>query len=158
MAQYDVSFIEEPCDFVDPLRQAAMAKELPTALLGDQSCRTLKEVALLLRLGAVDAVSVKLRRTGITEALKIIALCEAAGVPAVIGTDSESRIGALTRMHLHAATGYLHDWPAETHFFHKLSDDAFAGEFNFADGCVKPGDAPGFGAAIDRGKLETYQF
>jgi L-alanine-DL-glutamate epimerase-like enolase superfamily enzyme len=158
VAEHGVSFIEEPCSFSDPFRQAAMAAALPIALLGDQSCRTLREVALLLRLNAVGAVSVKLRRTGISEALKIIALCEAAGVPVVIGTDSESRIGALARMHLHTAVAYLQDWPAETHFFHKLMDDAFTGEFGFADGCVTPTDAPGFGASIDRNKLEQYRF
>jgi L-Ala-D/L-Glu epimerase len=158
VAQYGVSFIEEPCDFVDPYRQAAMAAALPIALLGDQSCSALHKVALLLRLNAVGAVSIKLRRTGITEALKITALCEAAGVPVVIGTDSESRIGALTRMHFRAALPYLQAWPAETHFFQKLADDVFAGEFQFVDGCVRPGDAPGFGASIDFNKLEKYRF
>lgn len=158
VAQYGVAFIEEPCSFADPLRQAAIASTLPVALLGDQSCRTMREVALLLRLNAVGAVSVKLRRTGITEALKIIALCEAAGIPIVIGTDSESRIGAMTRMHLRAAVPYLRDWPAETHFFQKLTDDVFSGEFGFASGTITPTDAPGFGAAIDRRKLEQYRF
>jgi L-alanine-DL-glutamate epimerase-like enolase superfamily enzyme len=158
VAAHGVSFIEEPCSFADPLRQAAMAAALPIALLGDQSCRTLREVALLLRLNAVGAVSVKLRRTGISEALKIAALCEAAGVPVVVGTDSESRIGALARVHLRAAIPYLSAWPAETHFFQKLTDDAFAGEFNFADGSIAPTDAPGFGAAIDRRKLDRYRF
>ena len=158
VAEHKVSFIEEPCAFVDPVRQAAMSSFLPIALLGDQSCRTLREVALLLRLNAVGAVSVKLRRTGITEGLKIVALCEAAGIPVVIGTDSESRIGALTRMHFRAAVSYLGAWPAETHFFQKLTDDAFAGEFHFADGCITPTDAPGFGAAIDPRKLEQYRF
>jgi len=158
VAQYGVSFIEEPCTFVDPFRQAAMASALPIALLGDQSCASLPEVAHLLRLNAVGAVSVKLRRSGITQALKIIALCEAAGLPVVIGTDSESRIGALARIHLRAAIPHLNPWPAETHFFQKLGDDVFAGEFQFKEGGVLPTDAPGFGASIDRRKLEKYRF
>ena len=111
-----------------------------------------------MRIGAVGAVSVKLRRTGLTESLKIIALCEAAGVPVVIGTDSESRIGSLVRMHLRAAIPSLAPWPTETHFFDKLGDDVFAGEFNFVDGTITPNDAPGFGAALDRRKLERYAF
>jgi L-alanine-DL-glutamate epimerase-like enolase superfamily enzyme len=158
VAEHDVAFIEEPCNFADPTRQAALATALPVALLGDQCCETLSAVATLLRLNAVGAVSVKLRRTGFTESLKIIALAEAAGVPVVIGTDSESRIGALARMHLRAAIPSLAPWPTETHFFDKLADDAFAGEFNFADGTLTPTDAPGFGAALDRRKLERYAF
>lgn len=157
VAKYNVSFIEEPCTFADPMRQAAMATALPIALLGDQSCRSLRDTAEMVRLNAVGAISVKLRRTGISEALKIISLAEAMGLPVVIGTDSESRIGALARIHLRAAIPYLDPWPIETHFFQKLTDDVFAGEFNFADGCVMPTGAPGFGAAIDRAKLEKYR-
>ncbi len=111
-----------------------------------------------IRASSVGAVSVKLRRTGITESLKIIALCEAAGLPVVIGTDSESRIGSLVRMHLRSAIPSLAPWPTETHFFDKLGDDTFAGDFNFADGTITPTDAPGFGAALDRRKIERYAF
>jgi L-alanine-DL-glutamate epimerase-like enolase superfamily enzyme len=157
VAAYGVSFIEEPCSFADPTRQAALAAMLPIALLGDQCCRTLRDVTLLARLNAVGAVSIKLRRTGISEALKIVAFCEAMGLPVVIGTDSESRIGAMARIHLRAAVSYFDPWPAETHFFQKLTDDVFAGDFCFADGCVTPTDAPGFGAAIDYAKLEKYR-
>ncbi|HEY7299182.1 MAG TPA: enolase C-terminal domain-like protein [Xanthobacteraceae bacterium] len=155
---YDVSFIEEPCDFSDIGRQAAMAAFLPVALLGDQCCESLAQVHGHIRASSVGAVSIKLRRTGLTESLKIIALCEAAGLPAVIGTDSESRIGALVRMHLRAAIPSLAPWPTETHFFDKLADDAFAGEFRFADGTITPTDAPGFGAALNRRKVDRYAF
>jgi L-alanine-DL-glutamate epimerase-like enolase superfamily enzyme len=155
---YNVSFMEEPCKFVDITRQAAMAAFLPVALLGDQCCQSLEEVNAHVRAASVGAVSVKPRRTGLTESLKIIALCEAAGLPVVIGTDSESRIGALVRMHLRSAIPHLEPWPTETHFFDKLGDDAFAGEFNFADGTITPTDAPGFGAALDAGRLERYAF
>jgi len=155
---YNVSFVEEPCRFVDITRQAAMAAFLPVALLGDQCCQSLEEVNAHVRAASVGAVSVKPRRTGLTESLKIIALCEAAGLPVVIGTDSESRIGALVRMHLRSAIPHLEPWPTETHFFDKLGDDTFAGEFNFVDGTITPTDAPGFGATLDQRKLELYSF
>jgi muconate cycloisomerase len=157
VAKYGVSFIEEPCSFADPVRQAVLAAALPIALLGDQCCRTLRDVVQLARLNAVGAVSIKLRRTGISEALKIASFCEAMGLPVVIGTDSESRIGAMARIHLRAAVPYFNPWPAETHFFQKLTDDVFAGDFQFVDGCVTPTDAPGFGAAINYTKLEKYR-
>jgi muconate cycloisomerase len=155
---YNVAFMEEPCKFTDISRQAAMAAFLPVALLGDQCCEQLTQVHAHINAGSVGAVSVKLRRTGITESLKIIALCEAAGLPVVIGTDSESRIGSLVRMHLRTAIPSLAPWPTETHFFDKLSDDTFAGDFHFADGTITPSDAPGFGAGLDRRKVERYAF
>ena len=158
VVDYNVCFIEEPCDFVDPARQAAMAAALPVALLGDQCCESLAAVNTHLRLRSVGAVSIKMRRTGFTESLKIAALCEAAGVPALLGTDSESRLAAMPRMHFRAAIPGLEPWPTETHFFDKLGDDVFTGDFQFRDGTLAPNDAPGFGAAIDEEKLRKYSF
>lgn len=156
VADYNAKFIEEPCKFADPVRQATFAPHLPVPLLGDQCLQSLEDVQLYLRLGAVGAVSIKLRRTGFTQSLKIAALAEAAGLPVVIGTDSETRIGAQARVHFRAALPWLAPYPAETHFFEKVSGDAFAGEFLFDAGTLTPTDAPGFGAAIDHKKLETF--
>jgi L-alanine-DL-glutamate epimerase-like enolase superfamily enzyme len=150
---HNVAFMEEPCKFTDISRQAAMAAFLPVALLGDQCCEA--------HAGACPYPR-ELRRRGQREAaphrhhesLKIIALCEAAGLPVVIGTDSESRIGSLVRMHLRSAIPSLQPWPTETHFFDKLGDDTFVGDFTFADGTITPTGAPGFGAALDRRKIE----
>jgi len=158
VADYNAAFIEEPCKFSDPLRQAAFAPHLSIPLLGDQCLQSLEDVQLHVRLGAVGAVSIKLRRTGFTQSLKIAALAEAAGLPVVVGTDSESRIGSLSRIHFRTALPWLAPYPAETHFFDKLSDDAFAGEFHFSDGALTPTDAPGFGAEIDHAKLKTFAF
>ena len=156
LAEHGIAFLEEPCAFRDPLRMAAMAAELPIAVVGDQTCGSVEAVHHLMKINAVGAVSVKLRRTGITDSLKIIALAEAAGLPVVIGTDSESRIGSLARIHLRAAIPSLAPWPTETHFFDKLGDDVFDGDFDFSDGGILPTDEPGFGAAIDWEKIDKY--
>lgn len=158
VAQYGVAFMEEPCNFTDPVRQAAFAQQLAIPLLGDQCLESIDAVHLHIRLGAVGAVSIKMRRTGFTDSLAIAAIAEAAGLPVVIGTDSESRIGSMPRMHLRTALPWLAPYPAETHFFDKLADDPFAGEFQFKDGTLTPNDAPGFGALIDPAKLDALAF
>ena len=158
VVDFNVCFIEEPCDFIDPTRQRAMAAALPVALLGDQCCESLAEVNMHLSLQSVGAVSIKMRRTGFTDSLKIASLCEAAGVPALIGTDSESRLAAMPRIHFRAALPGLDPWPTETHFYDKLGDDVFSGDFDFRDGTLTPNDAPGFGAEVDEEKLLKYAF
>lgn len=158
VADYGVSFIEDPCAFSDSRRQAALAAVLPVALLGDTCCSSPARVSAQIHAQAIGAVNIKMRRTGLTQSLKIVALCEAAGIPCVIGTDSESRLAAMPRMHMRSAIPYLAPWPTETHFFDKLADDVFAGEFQFSDGTLTPNDAPGFGASFDRRKVETYAF
>jgi L-alanine-DL-glutamate epimerase-like enolase superfamily enzyme len=158
IADFGVAFIEDPCRGGDLRRMAQLAQALPIAILGDFDCTTLQSVHAHVSALAVGGVSVKLRRTGITESLKIIALCEAAGIPVVIGTDSESRIGAMARVHLRAAIPSLAPWPIETHFFEKLGDDVFAGTFGFDDGRIMPSEAPGFGAEIDQRMLQKHSF
>jgi L-alanine-DL-glutamate epimerase-like enolase superfamily enzyme len=155
-AEYDIKFIEDPCQVTTIDRLANLAKDLPLPILGDNRCESLESVYSMIKIDAIGGVSVKLRRNGITEALKIIHLCQAAGLPVVIGTDAESRIGAMARVHLWAAFRYLHAMPAETGFFRHLADDVFDGPFTFAKGAITVPDTPGFGAAIDEKKLKKY--
>jgi L-alanine-DL-glutamate epimerase-like enolase superfamily enzyme len=156
LAELGVSFVEDPCEFKDYGVMAELARDLPIPVLGDKPCQEFKDAKELLESGAAGAVSVKLRRTGITQGLKIIKLADKMGVPVVIGTDSESRIGSLSRMHLRASQPSMGPWPTETHFFQKLSDDVFAGDFDFQGGTIAVPDLPGFGAGIDWEKLKKY--
>lgn len=153
MAELGVSFIEDPCEYDDLEEMARLANDLPIPMLGDKPCQTYADAKRLIETGASKAVSVKLRRTGVTEGLRIIRLAEEAGVPVVIGTDSESRIGSLARIHLRASQPSMAPWPTETHFFGKLAEDVFAGTFTFEGGCISVPDAPGFGAGLDIAKL-----
>jgi L-Ala-D/L-Glu epimerase len=154
--EFKVCFIEDPCSFETLAQQAEMAEFLSIPLLCDRGGLELETVDGLLRARAAGGITLHLRQSGLTSALEIIRHCAEAGVYTVIGTDSESRLGALARMHLHAATPHLHAWPAETHFFEKLADDVFSGAFDMSDGRVHLDDTPGFGASIDRTKLEMY--
>ena len=157
MAELGVAFLEDPIKFTDHESMAALARDLPIPVLGDKPCQTYEDAKGLIESGASGAVSVKLRRTGITQGLKIINLAREANVPVVIGTDSESRIGSLARIHLRASQPSMAPWPTETHFFQKLADDVFSGDFDFANGAISVPDRPGFGAAIDTEKLEKYR-
>ncbi len=153
LAELGIAFIEDPCEFTDLTAMAALARDLPIPVLGDKPCQRFADAEALIESGAAGALSVKLRRTGITEGVKIINLAKEANVPVVIGTDSESRIGSLARIHLRAAMPSLAPWPTETHFFGKLAEDVFAGDFVFENGCISVPAAPGFGAGLDMTKL-----
>lgn len=156
LADYGVALIEDPCKIRDLRRLGDLAKSLPIPVLGDEACEDADTIQELWTAGAIGAASVKPRRTGITGTLKAITMCEIARIPAIIGTDSESRIGALVRAHLWNGSPHLSQWPIQTHFFEKLADDVFAGDFAFEDGAIAVTDAPGFGASIDPAKLKKY--
>lgn len=155
-AEHDIQFIEDPCAFVGAAQYARLARDLPIPILGDLQCESLRNIYALLKADAIGAVSVKLRRNGLTEAMKIIGMCEAAAIPVVIGTDTETRIGALARVHLWAAFRSIQGVPAETGFFRHLADDCFKGSFVYKDGAITVPTAPGIGAAIDEKKARKY--
>jgi L-alanine-DL-glutamate epimerase-like enolase superfamily enzyme len=153
MADHGVALFEDPCVYDDFAAIAALARDLPAPILGDKPCQSFDQARALLESGAAGAVSVKMRRTGVSEALKIIALAAETKAPVILGTDSESRIASLARIHLRTAIPSLAPWPTETHFFGKLADDVFTGDFRFENGCISVPDAPGFGAGLDMSKL-----
>lgn len=156
LTEYNAALLEDPCKLTTIDRMAELARQLPIAILGDGISSSLEAAHAVIKANAVGAVNVKLARTGITESLKIFALCEAAGLPNIIGTDTETRIGALARIHVRAALPWLEPYPCETQFFERLTDDCFAGEFEFKDGRVTVPNTPGFGVAIDEKKLKQY--
>jgi glucarate dehydratase len=125
-------------------------------LLGDRACSSAEEVLDLVACGAVGAVNVKVRRTGITESLRIANVCQAAGLPVILGTDSASRVGALARLHLRAGVASLDPWPTETFFFNHLADDVFDGDFYYDAGVVTLGEEPGFGVRLDMAKVKRF--
>ena len=90
-------------------------------------------------------------------ALKIIGLCEAAGIQMVIGTDTESRLGVLPRLHVRAAIPSFDPWPSEVGFFQQLADDIYDGRLEVKDGCVSVPKGAGFGGVIDEKKLKKYR-
>jgi L-Ala-D/L-Glu epimerase / N-acetyl-D-glutamate racemase len=156
LAEYNVALIEDPCN-VSAERLAALSRALPIAVLGEIPIDSLAAAQRYIHAQAVGAVSVHLRRTGLTETLKIIALCEGAGLPAIVGTDLESGLGALARVHLRAAIPSLEPWPSEIAFFEQLAGDVLAEPPAVVDGAIAVPDRPGFGASIDETKLQRYR-
>src|SRR6185437_5515178 len=53
LSDYNVSLLEDPCDFPDAERQAALAAVLPMALLGDHTSDSLHKAAAQIRARAV---------------------------------------------------------------------------------------------------------
>jgi L-alanine-DL-glutamate epimerase-like enolase superfamily enzyme len=156
LAAYGVALVEDPCN-ISAERQACLSRALPIPILAEIPIDSLAAAERYIEMRAAGALSVHMRRTGITETLKIIALCAAAGLPAIVGTDLESSLGALARVHLRAAVPSLEPWPSEIGFFEKLAGDVLAEPPAVVDGAIAVSDGPGFGASIDETKLQRYR-
>ena len=155
-ADYNIRMVEDPCKFSSPGQIARLAAELPVPILADGYWETPNDVYNLAKIDAIGAVSVKLRKTGITDALKLIGFCEMAGLTVVIGTNTESRIGTLPMVHIWSAFRSLQGLPSETGFYRHLADDVYDGDLVYENGTIHVPDAPGFGIGIDEKKLKKY--
>jgi L-alanine-DL-glutamate epimerase-like enolase superfamily enzyme len=107
--------------------------------VADESCRTTADLAGLL--GVVDAVNVKLAKTGsIGEAVRLMTAARALHFGVFLGCMVESSLGIAAAAHL----APLADWvDLDGHLL--LSDDPFEG-LRLEDGRVLPdADTPGLG-------------
>jgi L-Ala-D/L-Glu epimerase len=100
-----------------------VAAEAPVPILGDESCRTLDEVAREIADGAVHLVSIKVARTGYRVSRDIIALARAARVRPMSGSQGDSGIGVVADWHFCAAFRGTQQRPAELSFMLNFADD-----------------------------------
>jgi L-alanine-DL-glutamate epimerase-like enolase superfamily enzyme len=156
-ADHGIRMIEDPCKYTSYDDLARLAGHLPVPILADGCWETMTDVYNLARINAIGAVSVKLAKIGMTQGLKLIGLCEMAGLDVVIGTNTESRVGTLPMIHVWSAFRSLQAIPSETGFYRHLADDVYDGELVYENGTIQVPDAPGFGGGIDEKKLAKYR-
>jgi L-Ala-D/L-Glu epimerase len=156
LTRYNVTFFEDPCN-VSAERLSALRSALVVPVLAEIPIDSPAAAKRYIETGAAGALSVHLRRTGISDSRNVVAMCEAGGIPAIVGTDLESQVGALARVHLRAAIPYLAGWPAEIQFFERLAGGVLAEPLEITDGAIAVPDRPGFGTTIDEDKLQYYR-
>lgn len=157
MADYDVRLVEDPCKFVCMEDAAKLASVLPVPVLADAWFETPQDVYNLARCGAIGAVSVKINKTGMTQAMQLINFCEMAGLQVVIGTNMESRVGTLPMIHVWSAFRALQNIPSETGFYRHVADDVYEGDLVYRNGTIEVPEAHGFGGSLDEKKIAKYR-
>jgi L-alanine-DL-glutamate epimerase-like enolase superfamily enzyme len=110
----------------------------------DESADSLESVSAMLKIGAVDAMSLKLSKLGGIDSLLLAAdLCHAQGVSTRIGAHVGSRI--MNAAALHAAAALPHIEPfAELGEFARLQNDCATG-LEVVNGAISVPTAPGLG-------------
>jgi L-Ala-D/L-Glu epimerase len=134
-----VELLEQPVPAADRDGLALVSGATAIPVVADESCRTTADLAGLL--GVVDAVNVKLAKTGsIGEAVRLMTAARALHFGVFLGCMVESSLGIAAATHL----APLADWvDLDGHLL--LSDDPFEG-LRLEDGRVLPdADAPGLG-------------
>jgi len=144
--EFDIELVEQPVPYYDIAGLEYVTKHSLVPIMSDESCFNSKDALRLIERRAVDFVNIKLMKCGgIREALKINAICEAAGVEVMLGCMAEeSNLGITAAASLGAATKNITRADLDATF--TLTDMPFKGGMHVEDTnkLVLP-DVPGFG-------------
>ncbi|WP_291295468.1 mandelate racemase/muconate lactonizing enzyme family protein [Elioraea sp.] len=155
--RYDIELFEQP---LAPRALSAMAevrRGIAPPLMADESIRTPGDAMDVIRHGAADIANVYVSEAGgLLAASKIFTLCEAAGLPCMIGSMPEFGIGTAAQIHLGVAmTNLGPDSDTCGSLYH--AEDLLVTPLRIEDGFAYPPEAPGLGVEIDMRVLERWQ-
>ncbi|MDX1993393.1 MAG: enolase C-terminal domain-like protein [bacterium] len=104
MESLDLEFLEQPLPVWDVEGLRKLASALDTPILIDEGIYTPYDLINLIRRDAVDAVNIKVEKTGLSGGKRIGAIAEAAGLPCIVGSMIETSVGTAAGVHFAAAT------------------------------------------------------
>jgi muconate cycloisomerase len=157
MEPVGLEWIEQPLPGWDLEGMAMLARRLDTPIAVDESMYTDHDARLCIKLGAADAVNIKVAKCGgLYRSQKIAAVCQAAGVPCFLGGCIETSVGTAAALHFYAATPNVVS-SAEIHGSPFYVDDVAEEPFSAVNGALAVPSGPGLGIKVDEKKVRKYQ-
>jgi o-succinylbenzoate synthase len=113
-------------------------------VVADESVFSPQDALKLVTMGAVDGLNIKLMKCGgIYNALKIVAIAEAAGVPCMIGSMMESHVSVAAAAHLAASQTNIYRYDLDAPLF--CSSNPGDGGIKYQGAGIDLSDQPGLG-------------
>ena len=158
--QHDNLSIEQPLPYADLDGHAHVRRAAGVPVILDESVWSAKAMLQIARMGACDRIVLKLNRLGgLFESLKVVAICEAAGIGVSVDTNPYTLVGDTACCHIAAVvrTPYPVDCEGHVSFLDLGPHRLVTGGITIRDGRAKLPDAPGLGVDIDWEALEKHQ-
>ena len=142
-----IELIEQPVAAADFEGLKEIRDRSPLPIAADESCHSITDAMRLASMRAADVINIKLMKCGgIYPAIKIAAICEAAGLSCMIGCMGESTLGNLAGMHLAAALDNIREVDLDAVYI--LAQDKVRGGFDHRGGKAVLWDVPGIGCKV----------
>ncbi|MEO1231092.1 MAG: mandelate racemase/muconate lactonizing enzyme family protein [Myxococcota bacterium] len=155
-AQIEIAWLEEPTPATETAARRWLVERLNLPVVADESATDLASAASELTSGRAHWVSLKTGRTGFTFSRQIADLSLGLGASVVVGSQIEGGLGALANLHLAAAFGACHRYPAEVTSGHGYTDDVVP-PLPIEDGWITVPDRPGLGLDIQEERLQALR-
>jgi muconate cycloisomerase len=157
MEAYGLELVEQPLPAHDLDGMAEVRRAIGVPLMADESVRNPRSAMAVIRHGAADIANVYVTEAGgILNASRIFAMCEAAGMPCMIGSMPEFGIGTAAQIHLGVAmTNLGPDSDTCGVLYH--AEDLLTRPLKIENGFSYPPEGPGLGVEIDMDVLERWR-
>ena len=146
--------IEQPLHHLDLAGHAYIRKALKIPVILDETVVSPQAMLQIVKHDAADRIALKFSRVGgLTPALKIINICEAAWIGVSLDTMPFTKLGDTANCHLAAAIRDPYPIDVEGHLW--FADTPIRGGLEIRGGQATISSEPGFGVEIDEEKLEA---
>jgi muconate cycloisomerase len=157
MEAWDLELVEQPLPPRELDAMAEVRRAIGVPLMADESIRTPRDAMEVIRRGAADIANVYVTEAGgLLNASRIFALCQAAGMPCMIGSMPEFGIGTAAQIHLGVAMPNLGP-DSDTCGVLYHAEDLLARPLRIERGWAYPPEGPGLGVEIDPSVLERWR-
>jgi L-alanine-DL-glutamate epimerase-like enolase superfamily enzyme len=141
---FNVDMAEQPVLADDFEGLATVRAKSRVPILADESIRSVGDALRLIQMRAADFISIKVGHLGgITTAMKLASVCEAASVGCLVGANTGGRMVEAANMHFIAATRAI-SYACEVGEFYRLTSDP-TGELECENGMLRLPHGPGMG-------------
>jgi L-alanine-DL-glutamate epimerase-like enolase superfamily enzyme len=148
LEQFDLQFIEQPVPDFDLEGMATVRRAVSSPIAADEACTSVRSALELLKAEACDVFVVYPSEAGgLTRALQIAAIAEAAGKWCAIGSWAELGVATTANVHLAAASSNF-SFANDTHYPLQQAD-VLAEPLEIAEGQIGVPRDPGLGVTLD---------
>ncbi|HNS50899.1 MAG TPA: dipeptide epimerase [Anaerolineae bacterium] len=148
LASLGIEYCEQPVPRWDLDGLCRVRAASPIPIMADESLFDAHDALRLAQMGACDLFNIKLAKCGgIHEALRIVAVAEAAGVPCMLGCMWETRLALSAMAHLVSARPAFRYADLDGHTGH--GEDPILGGVTYTGGRIDLPATPGHGAEVD---------
>jgi L-alanine-DL-glutamate epimerase-like enolase superfamily enzyme len=155
MERLQPNYIEQPVAWWDLEGLAEVRRQTGAVIMIDEGCHGPRDVLRAVSLRAADLVNIKLMKTGgLTNAQKLNAIAETAGIPAQVGTMVESSIASAAGLHLAISTANVRT--VEMGGPLMLAEDIGNAKAWYAKDRVTVPDGPGLGIEVDIDRVRRF--
>ncbi len=154
---FGIEHCEEPIPHWNNRELVKVRENSPIPIMADESIFDHHDAFRLASMGACDYFNIKFSKSGgINNALKIVAVADAAGIKCQVGCMSESRFALTALMHLAQASDTIVHYDMDSSLM--LDADPVTGGIEYrGSGRWVLGENPGIGAGFDISFLESME-